>query len=97
VHAYWTLDAQPWDVAAAGVILSQAGGLITDTDGGSWLYSDGGYVAANADRKSTRLNSSHVSMSYAVLCLKKKMRRLYRTEQRKHAEIMKQAHALSVG
>src|SRR5699024_12885007 len=25
-----------------------------------------------ADRKSTRLNSSHVSISYAVLCLKKK-------------------------
>src|SRR5699024_12816499 len=25
------------------------------------------------DRKSTRLNSSHVSISYAVLCLKKKM------------------------
>src|SRR6266513_3227583 len=26
-----------------------------------------------ADRKSTRLNSSHVSISYAVFCLKKKM------------------------
>src|SRR5699024_12452572 len=26
---------------------------------------------ANGDRKSTRLNSSHVSISYAVLCLKK--------------------------
>src|SRR5699024_12801683 len=26
-----------------------------------------------ADRKSTRLNSSHVSMSYAVFCLKKKI------------------------
>src|SRR5437868_12925693 len=26
------------------------------------------------DRKSTRLNSSHVSISYAVFCLKKKMR-----------------------
>ena len=25
-----------------------------------------------ADRKSTRLNSSHVSISYAVFCLKKK-------------------------
>src|SRR5699024_11753091 len=25
------------------------------------------------DRKSTRLNSSHVSMSYAVFCLKKKI------------------------
>src|SRR5699024_11904345 len=27
------------------------------------------------DRKSTRLNSSHVSISYAVCCLKKKKRR----------------------
>src|SRR5207249_11568815 len=26
----------------------------------------------NQDRKSTRLNSSHVSISYAVFCLKKK-------------------------
>src|SRR5699024_11565969 len=28
-----------------------------------------------ADRKSTRLNSSHVSISYAVFCLKKKKKR----------------------
>src|SRR5690625_3271023 len=27
-----------------------------------------------ADRKSTRLNSSHVAISYAVFCLKKKIR-----------------------
>src|SRR5699024_11482799 len=27
----------------------------------------------NIDRKSTRLNSSHVSISYAVFCLKKKI------------------------
>src|SRR5690625_6747634 len=27
------------------------------------------------DRKSTRLNSSHVAISYAVLCLKKKIKR----------------------
>src|SRR5699024_11351122 len=34
----------------------------------------GSAVAKNAelDRKSTRLNSSHVSISYAVFCLKKK-------------------------
>src|SRR5699024_11722228 len=32
-----------------------------------------GYIITNAlDRKSTRLNSSHVSISYAVFCLKKK-------------------------
>src|SRR3989442_9137200 len=29
-------------------------------------------VHAGADRKSTRLNSSHVRISYAVFCLKKK-------------------------
>src|SRR5437762_13889629 len=29
-------------------------------------------VALTEDRKSTRLNSSHVSISYAVFCLKKK-------------------------
>src|SRR3989442_2844704 len=28
--------------------------------------------SANIDRKSTRLNSSHVRISYAVFCLKKK-------------------------
>src|SRR5699024_12051039 len=29
----------------------------------------------NGDRKSTRLNSSHVSISYAVFCLKKKTKK----------------------
>src|SRR5256885_11134127 len=29
-------------------------------------------VSGNADRKSTRLNSSHLVISYAVFCLKKK-------------------------
>src|SRR2546430_10083904 len=29
------------------------------------------------DRKSTRLNSSHSQISYAVFCLKKKKRRIY--------------------
>src|SRR5437868_8462201 len=32
------------------------------------------------DRKSTRLNSSHVSISYAVFCLKKKNHKQYETE-----------------
>src|SRR5207249_8027285 len=31
----------------------------------------------NVDRKSTRLNSSHVSISYAVFCLKKKKKKQY--------------------
>src|SRR5438067_9118486 len=31
-----------------------------------------GHIQGSEDRKSTRLNSSHVSISYAVFCLKKK-------------------------
>src|SRR5690625_6244676 len=31
-----------------------------------------GYSVMKLDRKSTRLNSSHVAISYAVFCLKKK-------------------------
>src|SRR3712207_7891930 len=33
-----------------------------------------GVVRRRKDRKSTRLNSSHANISYAVFCLKKKMR-----------------------
>src|SRR5438874_8203422 len=33
-------------------------------------------AGAGTDRKSTRLNSSHVEISYAVFCLKKKKRLL---------------------
>src|SRR3712207_7182782 len=32
----------------------------------------GGTVVGRGDRKSTRLNSSHANISYAVFCLKKK-------------------------
>src|SRR3712207_8204098 len=31
-----------------------------------------GFAVRNGDRKSTRLNSSHANISYAVFCLKKK-------------------------
>src|SRR3712207_8977410 len=34
------------------------------------------------DRKSTRLNSSHANISYAVFCLKKKNKHLYTTVMR---------------
>src|SRR5437762_8794267 len=34
------------------------------------------FLLADADRKSTRLNSSHRCISYAVFCLKKKKHRI---------------------
>src|SRR6266496_5883294 len=33
------------------------------------------FIADTGDRKSTRLNSSHVEISYAVFCLKKKKKK----------------------
>src|SRR5438128_7949443 len=40
------------------------------------------------DRKSTRLNSSHGSISYAVFCLKKKKKRL-REWSRRHVSLIR--------
>src|SRR5256885_3250345 len=39
---------------------------------GVWEAENSLGVARTADRKSTRLNSSHLVISYAVFCLKKK-------------------------
>src|SRR5690554_7188710 len=40
------------------------------------------YVGRAEDRKSTRLNSSHVRISYAVFCLKKKKKIIFRTQSK---------------
>src|SRR3712207_6857646 len=49
-------------------------GRILTVSGGYWhvLSCGGEYVTIPTDRKSTRLNSSHANISYAVFCLKKK-------------------------
>src|SRR3712207_7210554 len=39
--------------------------------------SEGAKAEAKEDRKSTRLNSSHANISYAVFCLKKKKNSIY--------------------
>src|SRR5690606_39952730 len=40
-----------------------------------WYCVDRGFAGKPSDRKSTRLNSSHVKISYAGFCLKKKKTR----------------------
>src|SRR2546430_14865006 len=56
-HADWPLGAVLVSMEVAG---SAAQGVILE------------YDALRGDRKSTRLNSSHSQISYAVFCLKKK-------------------------
>src|SRR5437868_12623734 len=49
---------------------------VTWVDGELWHGTwEGDESELRQDRKSTRLNSSHVSISYAVFCLKKKNRK----------------------
>src|SRR5438045_4613536 len=43
------------------------------------------FVDGHEDRKSTRLNSSHLGISYAVFCLKKKKTPIQRTRVRENA------------
>ena len=43
------------------------------------MQKNGAGFAGFADRKSTRLNSSHKPISYAVFCLKKKTKRSHHT------------------
>src|SRR5688572_32157885 len=58
--------------------LRDAGGLEAEMGRGSRDSTSPGVPAGradrDADRKSTRLNSSHSQISYAVFCLKKKKR-----------------------
>ena len=42
------------------------------------------YIGLKIDRKSTRLNSSHKPISYAVFCLKKKKRRRRRKRKKRN-------------
>src|SRR2546426_11115302 len=67
-------DAVPATLALVGtsLILSYLLGLAV----GAWQSGAGPRVdTALSDRKSTRLNSSHLVISYAVFCLKKKTNR----------------------
>src|SRR5688572_32677467 len=45
---------------------------------------DSTFFPCRTDRKSTRLNSSHSQISYAVFCLKKKTKKKKRPQQKKH-------------
>src|SRR5690625_5241401 len=58
---------QSWITKGEKVLYSVVGAVLIA--GGFFIVS---YSSSTEDRKSTRLNSSHVAISYAVFCLKKK-------------------------
>src|SRR5262245_63443638 len=67
--------------AAIAAARSGASVLLVDR---SLIGRGGATVMAQIDRKSTRLNSSHLGISYAVFCLKKKktkIKHIYKKRQ----------------
>src|SRR5207253_5314812 len=63
-HEPWFLAINPEGQVP---VLDHDGAIVTHTTVINEYLEDGGV----RDRKSTRLNSSHVAISYAVVCLKK--------------------------
>src|SRR3712207_6940746 len=64
-----------WGEARMIVIDSRAGRVLDESARG--MLDEDEFAWVEADRKSTRLNSSHANISYAVFCLKKKKSSLH--------------------
>ncbi|MGA0344207.1 MAG: inositol monophosphatase family protein [Arenicellales bacterium] len=47
LDGFWELGLKPWDIAAGALLIREAGGLVTDFDGGQDFVSSGNVVAAN--------------------------------------------------
>jgi len=47
LDAYWERDLSPWDLAAGILIVREAGGFVTDLDGGDAVMSKGQVAAGN--------------------------------------------------
>src|SRR5439155_8580385 len=72
--AEWLVDGTP----SLDLSLFDPGRFAQDGAGGAT-------GRTRTDRKSTRLNSSHVAISYAVFCLKKKKKKKQNIDQPRHA------------
>lgn len=48
LDAYWELKLKPWDVAAGALLIREAGGLVSDFNGGNDYMQSGNVVCGNA-------------------------------------------------
>jgi myo-inositol-1(or 4)-monophosphatase len=47
LDGYWERDIKPWDMAAGLILVREAGGFVSDCDGGSDMFAKGHIVAGN--------------------------------------------------
>jgi myo-inositol-1(or 4)-monophosphatase len=49
LDGYWERNIKPWDVAAGLILVREAGGFVSDCDGGDDMLAKGDIVAGNED------------------------------------------------
>lgn len=49
LDAFWERGLHPWDVAAGLLLITEAGGKVTNLEGGDYQFGDEGILAANLD------------------------------------------------
>src|SRR2546430_9020696 len=87
-----TLDTVPdpnGDLGEVAIDRSEAVRIMVDDDDQTAQVA---VVTCDGDRKSTRLNSSHSQISYAVFCLKKKTCAKSTPEQSRQAATVRSCH-----
>ena len=47
LDAYWERSLQPWDIAAGLVLVREAGGFVSDAEGGDAMLEKGSVVVGN--------------------------------------------------
>jgi myo-inositol-1(or 4)-monophosphatase len=47
LDGFWELKLQPWDIAAGSLLIKEAGGMVTDINGGEDFLQSGNVVAGN--------------------------------------------------
>ena len=48
MDGFWETDLKAWDIAGGALLVAEAGGIVTDTDGGPFVSRGGHVLAANA-------------------------------------------------
>ena len=94
IWSWWTTDRLRVDKGVA-LLANDANtsGLLSDDALIGWTLEDVSLRYADGqDRKSTRLNSSHLGISYAVFCLKKKKKKKPKKKKKKPKKKKKKTH-----
>jgi len=47
LDGYWEMHLSPWDWAAGGLLVEEAGGVVTDLEGGPWSPFQRAIIATN--------------------------------------------------